>query len=240
MNNGKKYIIYLQKVKNIIDLLVEYDYMVSFMKTKCSKTAKTRTQKRAKRTRRKLKRAALDVFSNKVVDAATVEEITEKADLGKGTLYQHFDDKEQMVVTLVEEAIEHLIDKIRSYEDAPETLDEMLEHLLDTHYEFYVESKEEFILLFQGKLLLKLESEATEELEEPYLRYLEELEEQLAMYLSPRIAPQKIRRLACAVAGFVFGFLSFAMIGMDSDEIQTSIKPLRRAFVRSLSVFLGR
>ncbi len=220
--------------------MVEYDYMVSFMKTKCMKNGKTRTQKRARMTRRRLKKAALDVFSEKSVDAATIEEITEKADVGKGTLYQHFADKEQMVVTLVEEAVEHLIEHMRSYEGAPENLEEMLEHLLDVHYEFSVKSKEEFLLLFQGKLLLKLESETTEELEEPYLRYLEEIEKQVAMYLSPRIDPHKIRRLACAVAGFVFGFFSFAMIGMSADEIETSIKPLRRVFVKSLSAFLER
>lgn len=50
----------------------------------------------------------------------------------------------------------------------------------------------------------------------------------------------KLRRLACAVAGFVFGFFSFAVIGMASDEIEASIKPLRRVFVRSLCTFLGR
>ena len=210
------------------------------MKSKYTNTESTRTQKRTKRTRRKLKKAALDVFSEKSVDAATVEEITEKADVGKGTLYQHFNDKEQMVITLVEEALEHLIERIRSYENTPETLEEMLEHLLDTHYDFSVESKEEFLLLFQGKLLLKLESEAPEELEDPYLRYLGEIENQVAMYLSPRIDPQKIRRFACAVAGFVFGFFSFAMIGMAPDEIEISIKPLRRVFVKSLSAFLGR
>jgi AcrR family transcriptional regulator len=64
------------------------------MTVKSAKTVKNRMQKRAKRTRKKLKEAALDVFSEKSVDAATVEEITEKADLGKGTLYQHFEDKE--------------------------------------------------------------------------------------------------------------------------------------------------
>ncbi|MBN2181644.1 MAG: TetR/AcrR family transcriptional regulator [Sedimentisphaerales bacterium] len=204
------------------------------------KAKKTRVQKRAKRTRRKLKKAALDVFSEKSVDAATVEEITEKADVGKGTLYQHFSDKEQMVVTLVQEALEHLTERMRSYDNDPETLEQMLEHLLDAHYGFFVDSREEFLLLFQGKLLLKFESEATEELEEPYLRYLEEIERQVAKYVSVRIDPQKMRRLACAAAGFVFGFFSFAMIGMDSAEIQTSIKPLRRVFVRSLSAFLGR
>lgn len=210
------------------------------MTTKSSKPVKTRAQKRAKRTRKKLKRAALDVFSEKSVDAATVEEITEKADVGKGTLYQHFNDKEEIVVTLVDEAVEHLIERIRVYDSAPETLEDMLEHLLNSHYEFSVNAKEEFMLLFQGKLLLRLESDTLDELEEPYLRYLEEIENQLAAYISPRIDPIKIRRLACAVAGFVFGFFSFAMIGMTPDEIETSIKPLRRVFVRSLCAFLGR
>jgi len=209
------------------------------MVAKALKTIKKRMQKRAKRTRKKLKKAALEVFSEKSVDAATVEEITEKADVGKGTLYQHFSDKEEIVVTLVEEAIDHLIEHIRSYDSEPERLEGMLEHLLNAHYEFSVDSKEEFLLLFQGKLLLKLQSDTLDELEEPYLRYLTEIEEQVSAYLSPRIDPLKVRRLACAVAGFVFGFLSFAMIGMTEDEIESCIKPLRRTFVKSLCTFLG-
>ena len=210
------------------------------MSAKAAKTQQSRTQKRAKRTRKKLKKAALNVFSEKSVDAATVEEITEKADLGKGTLYQHFNDKEDIVVTLVDEAVDHLIEHIRGYDCPPETLEDMLEHLLNTHYGFSVECKEEFLLLFQGKLLLRLQSDTLDELEEPYLRYLGEIEERVSPYLSPRIDPLKVRRLACAVAGFVFGFFSFAMIGMAEDEIESSIRPLRRTFVRSLCTFLGR
>ncbi|MHC4132942.1 MAG: TetR/AcrR family transcriptional regulator [Planctomycetota bacterium] len=210
------------------------------MKSKVNISEKSRSQKRARRTRKKLKEAALDAFNEKSIDAVTIEEITEKADVGKGTLYQHFEDKEEIVVTLVEDAVEHLIEFIRAYSAEPDTLEEMLEHLLNAHYEFSIQAKEEFMLLFQGKLLLKLESETLDELEEPYLRYLEEIENKVSKYLSPRIDPIKIRRLACAVAGFVFGFFSFAMIGMTPDEIQTSINPLRRVFVESLVTFLGR
>jgi AcrR family transcriptional regulator len=210
------------------------------MSGKLAKNTETRSQLRAKRTRRRLKKAALDVFSEKSIDAATVEEITEKADVGKGTLYQHFEDKEEIVITLVEEAVDHLIEHVRSYESLPETLEEMLEHLLNSHYRFYLDSEEEFLLLFQGKLLAKLQSETLDELEEPYLRYLEEIESQVSNYLSPRIDSLKIRRLACAVAGFVFGFFSFAMIGMTEGEIEASIKPLRQVFVRSLCTFLER
>ena len=210
------------------------------MSGKLAKNTETRSQLRAKRTRRRLKKAALDVFSEKSIDAATVEEITEKADVGKGTLYQHFEDKEEIVITLVEEAVDHLIEHVRSYESLPETLEEMLEHLLNSHYRFYLDSEEEFLLLFQGKLLAKLQSETLDELEEPYLRYLGEIESQVSSYLSPRINSLKIRRLACAVAGFVFGFFSFAMIGMTEGEIEASIKPLRQVFVRSLCTFLER
>jgi len=210
------------------------------MSAKSSKIEKTRTQKRAKRTRKRLKKAALDVFSEKSIAAATVEEITEKADVGKGTLYQYFEDKEEIVITLVDEAIDHLIEKIRSYDEKPEALEDMLKHLLDAHYEFFLDRNEEFILLFQGKLMAKLQADAVDELEGPYLRYLEEIESQVSIYLSPRIGAVKIRRLACAVAGFVFGFFWFAMIGMTPDEMQTSVKPLRRPFVGSLCAFLGR
>ena len=210
------------------------------MESNTKKPEKNRVQKRAKRTRKKLKDAALDVFSEQSIDATTVEDITEKADVGKGTLYQHFEDKEEIVVMLIEDAVDHLIKRIRAYDPAPETLEDMLEHLLNAHYEFSVDAAEEFLLLFQGKVLLRLQSDTLDELEEPYMRYLGEIEDQVSSYLSPRIDPLKVRRLACAVAGFVFGFFSFAMIGMTEDEMELSIKPLRQVFVKSLCAFLGR
>jgi AcrR family transcriptional regulator len=214
--------------------------MVIFMKNKPKKTNKTRGQKRVAKTRKKLKEAALDVFSEKGVEATTIEDITEKADLGKGTLYRHFTDKEEVVLVLVDDAIEHLIERLRSYPDEPETMEDVLEHFLNAHYDFFAENSEEFVLLFQGRLFLKLQGDTSEDLEEPYLRYLQEIEKQVSQYVSPKIDPAKIRRLACAVAGFISGYFSFAMIGMDEDEIESSVKPLRKAFVRTLCTFLGR
>ena len=210
------------------------------MKSKLKKTSKTRGQKRVAKTRRKLKEAALDVFSEKGIEAATVEDITEKADLGKGTLYRHFTDKEEMVVILVEEAIDNLIGRLQCRSEEPETLEDVLEHFLNAHYSFFAENSEEFILLFQGRLFLKLQSETPEDLEEPYLRYLGEIEDQVSQHVSPKINPAKIRRLACAVAGFISGYFSFAVIGMDEDEIESSVKPLKKAFVRTLCTFLGQ
>ena len=70
----------------------------------------------------------MDIFIKKSVDTATVEDITEKAHIGKGTLYRHFADKEEVVFVLMEDAIEHLIERLRSYPDEPETPEDVLEH----------------------------------------------------------------------------------------------------------------
>jgi hypothetical protein len=114
----------------------------------------------------------------------------------------------------------------------------MLKHLLDVHYRFYTENNEEFILLFQGRLFLKLDRKISEYMEEPFDRYLELIEAMISPYLNEKVDMLKIRRMACAVAGFVFGFLSFAMIGMARQEVEESMKPLRESFVNSLTTFL--
>ncbi|MCI0498158.1 MAG: TetR/AcrR family transcriptional regulator [Planctomycetales bacterium] len=181
--------------------------------------------------------AALQVFSEYGVDAATIEDITQRADLGKGTFYRHFKDKAEIMACLVEEAINKLTHNLRNKNNII-NLEEMLEHVINVHYKFFQENADEFILLFQGRLFLKLDRQITEQMEGPFSRYLEEIENLLLPYMSEKRDILRIRRLACAVAGFVFGFFSFAMIGMESEEIETSIKPLRQSFVKSLSSFL--
>jgi AcrR family transcriptional regulator len=47
------------------------------MKNEVKKPQRNRSQKRAKRTRKRLKEAALGAFSEKSIDSVTVEEITD-------------------------------------------------------------------------------------------------------------------------------------------------------------------
>ena len=195
---------------------------------------RTRTQKRVRRTRRRLKEAALDVFSEKSIDAATVEEIAEKADLGKGTLYQHFSDKEDFAVAVIEDAIRHLTEVIRSYDSRPRNLEAMLRHLIDSHYRFHDNAAEEFMVLFQGRLLLQLRSKSYNQLEDPYLRYLAELQDQIKPYFSGRGAKEDSRTLACALAGFVSGYLSFSLIAMTAKRFEKDLQALADIFVSTL------
>ncbi len=219
--------------------MVRNDYIVIIMVIEVENVALTRSEKRAEKTRKKLEISALSVFTEYGLDATTIDDITQRADVGKGTFYRHFKDKYEVATILVGRAIDELILRLQKDGYRPGSLTEALEHLLDAHYRFFVDESDKFILLFQGRLLVKLDRKISEQMEGPYNLYLEAMEQMLSPFVGEKIDSMKMRRLACAVAGFVFGFFSFAMIGMGLDEVETSIQPLRQSFVRSLSSFLG-
>lgn len=57
-------------------------------------TQLTRTQKRQNETRERIFRAAMQLFAEKGFENTTVAEITEAADIGKGTFFTYFPTKE--------------------------------------------------------------------------------------------------------------------------------------------------
>lgn len=67
----------------------------------------TRQDKRRQATRLKLMRAALQLMSSKGVDGVAIQDITNAADVGFGSFYNHFASKEAIFQGLQEELIEH-------------------------------------------------------------------------------------------------------------------------------------
>src|SRR5689334_8248277 len=67
-----------------------------------------RMNRRRQKTRDRLIDAALSVMASKGVDAATIADITETADVGFGSFYNHFSSKDQ----ILKAAIEVLSDRI--------------------------------------------------------------------------------------------------------------------------------
>jgi AcrR family transcriptional regulator len=176
-----------------------------------------RTQRRASKTRIRLLKAALSAFAEVGTDAATIEMITQRADLGKGTFYRHFADKNEIVGALIEQCVGGLLEVISRAVGEPHSLREALDGFVNGHVEFFLSRQEDYILLFQGRMLLKMDRGVTCDIERPYEDYLRCVAELVWPFLPKPADDVKIRRLACAVTGFVSGFLSFAMITMMRD-----------------------
>src|SRR5246127_2706617 len=76
-----------------------------------------RRERRRLETRERLYRAALELFGERGFLETTVEDITEAADVGKGTFFNYFPTKEHVLATYGEErlaAIEQALEKARN------------------------------------------------------------------------------------------------------------------------------
>jgi AcrR family transcriptional regulator len=65
--------------------------------------ASSRREVKKEATRQKIIEAGIRIFSDRGIAAATVDEIAEAADVGKGTIYNYFETKEDIVVAFMVE-----------------------------------------------------------------------------------------------------------------------------------------
>jgi AcrR family transcriptional regulator len=197
----------------------------------------TRQQRRYSKTRARLIEAARAVFSEKGLDLTTIDDITQRADLGRGTFYYHFGTKarliNELIQSIIDELNETLVRKCQGHTDLPE----MLDALIGAHVEFFSQRWKDFVLYFQGRADLTLE-QGYEGLETPFLEYIKTVEELVDSTSENPIPPAVIRRMACAIVGFISGYYSFAVVTTDGDDVDRSFASLKQSFVVGLTRFI--
>lgn len=80
-----------------------------------------KSKQEAMKTRQEILKAAITVFLQKGVAKATVHEIADEANLTRGAVYWHFDDKDDLVTAVFEEAINVVIKVTESVVDSDDT-----------------------------------------------------------------------------------------------------------------------
>ena len=92
-------------------------------------------ERKKRETRERIAHAAATLFSERGVEATTVDEIAALADVGKGTVYNYFTTKEDMVADLVlrieQEALGDLPGILEENLPAAQTLDRVAWRLLE-------------------------------------------------------------------------------------------------------------
>ncbi len=78
--------------------------------------AKNKTDRRIQRTCQSLRAALLELIKEKGYDAISIEEITERANVGRATFYLHYKDKEDL---LLEEFSEMANEKAQALSEIP-------------------------------------------------------------------------------------------------------------------------
>jgi len=91
--------------------------------------------------------AALEIFSKKGYKATTLDEIAEKSEFGKGTIYNYFSSKEEIYTEIIISTINQHQLMISEIDNNTETLKEFIEELLASLIRFSYNNKESFLLL---------------------------------------------------------------------------------------------
>lgn len=86
---------------------------------KLNKVKKNRFERRKERTRRQLKEATLELVLEHGYDAVNIQHIVDRADLGRGTFYVHYRDKQDILWDIIQDGLQASIDEgeRRSVED---------------------------------------------------------------------------------------------------------------------------
>lgn len=197
----------------------------------------TRQQRRTRETRQQLKDAARSVFVERGLDTTTISDITERADVGKGTFYYHFKSKERLIRELVRDNLNELNQIIDERCQGQEDLGALMDTLISAHIEFFSNRWEDFVLFFQSRADLTLE-QGYDGIETPFIEYLELIERHVDAVIRFRPPRAALRRMACAVAGFVSGYYSFAAVASKDADVDEAFQTLRGAMVASLTRFI--
>ncbi|HVT50866.1 MAG TPA: helix-turn-helix domain-containing protein [Dongiaceae bacterium] len=75
---------------------------------------KTRHERRRRKNREALINAGYKIIAEKGIDAATMAEIAEAADVGAGTAYNHFASKDELVMVVMEQVMHRLAIRIKA------------------------------------------------------------------------------------------------------------------------------
>ena len=72
----------------------------------------SRGSRRKRQTREKLLQAAMELMAERGMDGVAINEITERADVGFGTFYNHFPSKDAIYAALISQVFEDFADDI--------------------------------------------------------------------------------------------------------------------------------
>jgi len=75
--------------------------------------------------------AAAELFAQRAYDAVQMEDIARRAGIGKPTLYRYFSSKDELFLTILDEALTHLQRQLSMALEAPLTPAESLAHMVD-------------------------------------------------------------------------------------------------------------
>jgi len=153
--------------------------------------------------------AAEKLFSEKGFEATTMDDIAAAAEFAKGTLYKHFESKDELFTELVGTKIEAVHAIFRNIIAAGDRTKELVRSIIHAQLRYFEDNLSflKILIAENSRILLKDGSETRSMVRKKYLEHTElfaEVLQQVNTSIAPRTAD--IISLACALTGMINAF----------------------------------
>lgn len=152
-------------------------------------------------------KAAIDLFSERGFERTTVDEIASRANVGKGTIYLYFENKEKIFIAILESGIQAIIDRMDEILNESGDFQQRFEAMLKEHLQFAEDHREFYQVLLKERLNMKLigDKDAQDRLMEKH----QKTHQQLSQFMQIGIDQNQLRKGDPSTFAFVFsGILS--------------------------------
>lgn len=197
----------------------------------------SRVERRKARTNRRLLEVAKQLFSEKGIYWAKVEDITELADQGKGTFYKYFDSKEAIIRTLLEEGLDELSAKTEQAVGNASSGSRVLSAAIEARVDFFLEHPDYLLLFHQVRGMMQLKVDHAKELRDIYDAHVR----RLAQLIKPAVTGGGVgaaRDVATAIAAYTSGLLTYHVLFEGQEIVRRRRDHFVDALMRSLQGLL--
>lgn len=199
----------------------------------------SRVARRKERTKRQLLEVARRLFSEKGIYWAKVEDITERADLGKGTFYKYFDSKEAIVRILLEDGLGELLSQTEQAVQDASSASKILLPVIGVRVDFFLAYPDYLLFFHQVRGLMQLQGDAAEDLREVYDDHLRRLTELIRPAIRPGMAVSA-RDAGIAIAAYTSGLLTYHLHFEDPEAVKRKRDHFVSVIERSLQALLQK
>ncbi|WP_028401758.1 TetR/AcrR family transcriptional regulator [Ectobacillus panaciterrae] len=142
---------------------------------------------RSLQTREKLLQAGRDIFSEYGFHKATISQIIKKANTGYGTAYVHFKGKDDLLIQLMEEVMNHFYE-IAELSFEPKTKQEAYEMIEKQTHAFLKMANEERAMMQAIEEAIRMSDEVRMKWEEIRERFIQRIAQDIAYSQQNRLA----------------------------------------------------
>jgi len=199
----------------------------------------SRVERRKAETNKRLLKVARQLFFEKGIYWAKVEDITELADLGKGTFYKYFDSKETIIRVLLEQGLKELLEDTKQAVAEAPSESKILSNVIEARVKFFLKYPDYLLLFHQIRGLMQIQVDAAQELRAIYDGHVKRLA-QLVRPVIENAGKTNAKDLAVAIAAYTSGLLTYHVLfdGVEGvrrrqDGIVESIEASIKALLKS-------